>query len=112
MLGMALYAIRTVRTGIDFVTPYEMFVLEVPLTQIYLRQPAFDLGRRSGCAVSVAECPLLGPLATADSATPLISRAGFIKPTGLRQGVTSQPEHCRIVEPDCAPVTDGCYDYL
>jgi len=112
MLGMAWYATRTASAGIDFVTPYEVFVVEVPLTQIYLRQPPFDLGSRSGCAVSVAECRLLGPLTAENSATPIISRAGFRRPTGSRQGVTSQPERCRIVEPDCAPVKHGCYNYL
>jgi len=45
--------------GIDFVTPYEMFVLEVPAQKIYLRQPGFDLERAAGQALDRNRSQLL-----------------------------------------------------
>jgi AraC-like DNA-binding protein len=45
--------------GIDFVTPYEMFVLEVPLTQIYLRQPGFDVEQAAGQPIDANRSRLL-----------------------------------------------------
>jgi AraC-like DNA-binding protein len=37
--------------GIDFITPYEMFVLELPAPKIFLRQPGFDIERAAGQAI-------------------------------------------------------------
>lgn len=34
--------------GVDFVTPYELFVFDLPVSDIALRQPAFDLDRAAG----------------------------------------------------------------
>jgi len=45
--------------GIDFLTPYEMFVLELPLAQIYLRQPAFDLEQTAGQSIDPHRSRLL-----------------------------------------------------
>jgi AraC-like DNA-binding protein len=45
--------------GIDFVTPYEMFVLELPQQTIWLRQPGFDLERAAGQAIDANRSRLL-----------------------------------------------------
>jgi AraC-like DNA-binding protein len=45
--------------GIDFVTPYEMFVLELPAPVIFARQPGFDLERAAGMAVDPGRVKLL-----------------------------------------------------
>ncbi len=45
--------------GIDFVTPYEMFVLELPQKHICLREPGFDLERAAGMAVDSGRVKLL-----------------------------------------------------
>jgi AraC-like DNA-binding protein len=45
--------------GIDFVTPYEMFVLELPQPNILLRQPGFDLERAAGQAIDSNRSRLL-----------------------------------------------------
>jgi len=45
--------------GIDFVTPYEMFVLELPAPTICLRQPGFDLERAAGRAMDPNRSRLL-----------------------------------------------------
>ena len=34
--------------GVDFLTPYELFVLDLPVSDIALREPAFDLDRAAG----------------------------------------------------------------
>jgi AraC-like DNA-binding protein len=45
--------------GIDFVTPYEMFVVELPEQKIFLRQPGFDLQRAAGQALDRRRSQLL-----------------------------------------------------
>jgi AraC-like DNA-binding protein len=45
--------------GIDFVTPYEMFVVELPAQKIFLRQPGFDLERAAGQALDSNRSQLL-----------------------------------------------------
>jgi AraC-like DNA-binding protein len=45
--------------GIDFITPYEMFVLELPAQHILLRQPGFDLERAAGMAMDPNRVKLL-----------------------------------------------------
>lgn len=45
--------------GIDFVTPYEMFVLELPAPAIFARQPGFDLERAAGMAIDSGRVKLL-----------------------------------------------------
>jgi AraC-like DNA-binding protein len=45
--------------GIDFVTPYEMFVMEVPAQRISHRQPGFDLERAAGMAMEPSRVKLL-----------------------------------------------------
>jgi AraC-like DNA-binding protein len=45
--------------GIDFLTPYEMFVLELPAQNILLRQPGFDLERTAGMAIDSNRVKLL-----------------------------------------------------
>jgi AraC-like DNA-binding protein len=45
--------------GIDFVTPYEMFVLELPTQKIRLRQPGFDIERAAGQAIEPSRSRLL-----------------------------------------------------
>ncbi len=45
--------------GIDFVTPYEMFVVELPEQKIFLRQPGFDLERAAGQALDRNRSQLL-----------------------------------------------------
>jgi AraC-like DNA-binding protein len=45
--------------GIDFVTPYEMFVLELPARDIFARQPGFDLERAAGMAIDPGRVKLL-----------------------------------------------------
>jgi AraC-like DNA-binding protein len=45
--------------GIDFVTSYEMFVLEVPAAAIFARQPGFDLERAAGMAIDSGRVKLL-----------------------------------------------------
>jgi len=45
--------------GIDFLTPYEMFVLELPAPTIMRRQPGFDLERAAGQAIDTNRSRLL-----------------------------------------------------
>jgi len=45
--------------GIDFVTAYEMFVLELPAPMIFARQPGFDLERSAGMAIDAGRAKLL-----------------------------------------------------
>jgi AraC-like DNA-binding protein len=45
--------------GIDFLTPYEMFVLELPQQNIWLRQPGFDLERAAGQTIDSHRSRLL-----------------------------------------------------
>jgi AraC-like DNA-binding protein len=45
--------------GIDFLTPYEMFVLELPAQHILVRQPGFDLERAAGMAIDPSRVKLL-----------------------------------------------------
>jgi AraC-like DNA-binding protein len=45
--------------AIDFVTPYEMFVLELPETHIVARLPGFDLERAAGAAMDSGRVKLL-----------------------------------------------------
>ncbi len=45
--------------GIDFVAPYEMFVLEVPTQKILQRQPGFDLEGAAGLGLEASRVKLL-----------------------------------------------------
>ena len=45
--------------GVDFVSPYELFVLDLPVSDIALRQPAFDLDRAAGRAIDAHASKLL-----------------------------------------------------
>ena len=45
--------------GVDFVTPYELFVLDLPLSSIALAHPAFDLDRAAGLAIDPHRSKLL-----------------------------------------------------
>lgn len=45
--------------GVDFVTPYELFVLDLPLSSIALAHPAFDLERAAGQAIDPSRSELL-----------------------------------------------------
>lgn len=45
--------------GVDFVTPYELFVLELPLSSIALAYPEFDLDRAAGQAIDPSRSRLL-----------------------------------------------------
>jgi AraC-like DNA-binding protein len=45
--------------GIDFITAYEMFVLELPAPMIFARQPGFDLERAAGMAIDSGRVKLL-----------------------------------------------------
>jgi AraC-like DNA-binding protein len=45
--------------GVDFVTPYELFVFELPVSDIALRQPAFDLDQAAGRGIDANASRLL-----------------------------------------------------
>jgi len=45
--------------GVDFVTPYELFVLELPVSNITLAHPGFDLDRAAGRAIDPSRSRLL-----------------------------------------------------
>jgi AraC-like DNA-binding protein len=45
--------------GVDFVTPYELFVLELPVSNITLAHPGFDLDRAAGRSIDPSRSRLL-----------------------------------------------------
>jgi AraC-like DNA-binding protein len=45
--------------SVDFLTPYEMFVLELPMARLALREPGFDLDRFAGQQVDAQRSQLL-----------------------------------------------------